>query len=47
MPKETSIFLSSSYEDLIEHRRKVLHALAQLKRQVESMEYFGAKPSIR
>jgi len=44
MNKETAIFLSSTWEDLKDHRRAVLHMLAQLKRQVESMEYFGARP---
>ncbi len=43
MNKETSVFLSSTWEDLKEHRRTVLHSLAQFKREYESMEYFNAR----
>jgi Domain of unknown function (DUF4062) len=44
MPKGTVIFLSSTWNDLVEHRKAVLFTLARLKKQVESMEYFGAMP---
>ncbi|HYX71675.1 MAG TPA: DUF4062 domain-containing protein [Nitrososphaera sp.] len=43
MSKETAVFLSSTWEDLEEHRRLVLHTLAKFKRQVTGMEYFGAR----
>ena len=43
MSKETTVFLSSTWEDLEEHRRIVLHTLAKFKRQVTGMEYFGAR----
>jgi hypothetical protein len=44
MSKGTVIFLSSTWNDLVEHRKAVLFTLARLKKQVESMEYFGAMP---
>lgn len=44
MTSETSIFLSSTWKDLEEHRKAVLFILARLKKQVESMEYFGSMP---
>lgn len=41
MEKPTNIFLSSTWEDLQEHRVAILHALSSLKREVESMEYWA------
>jgi Domain of unknown function (DUF4062) len=38
------IFLSSTYEDLIEHRQVAAKALGQLDLQVRGMEIFGARP---
>lgn len=43
MNERSTIFLSSSWEDLKDHRECVLQALFQLKRQVDCMEYFGAR----
>jgi hypothetical protein len=40
MSKDTTVFLSSTSEDLKEHREGVLHALIRFKRQVSGMEYF-------
>ncbi|MCI0412451.1 DUF4062 domain-containing protein [bacterium] len=42
MSDQTTVFVSSSWADLEVHRRAVLQALAQLKKHVEAMEYFGA-----
>jgi hypothetical protein len=44
MSKETTVFLSSTWEDLEEHRRLVLLTLAKFKRQAIGMEYVGARP---
>lgn len=43
MSKEPIVFLSSTYEDLEEHRQAILRMLARFKRQVTGMEYFGAR----
>jgi len=43
MAKETTVFLSSTFEDLKEHREVVLRTLAKFKRQVAGMEYFGSR----
>lgn len=40
MSDKTLIFLSSTYEDLKEHRQVLLRALASLKQEVEAMEYW-------
>ena len=38
------VFLSSTYDDLIEHRKVATEALEQLGQQVGRMEIFGARP---
>jgi hypothetical protein len=38
------IFVSSTFEDLIDHRREVDAVLARLSTQFVGMEYFGARP---
>jgi|SRR5680860_64562 len=38
------VFLSSTYEDLIEHRQKAIEALERLGPQVRGMEKFVAQP---
>jgi 8-oxo-dGTP pyrophosphatase MutT (NUDIX family) len=38
------VFLSSTYIDLVEHRKAVIEALERLGQQVERMEVFGARP---
>lgn len=37
-----SVFLSSTFADLQEHRKSVFHVLQRLKALLEAMEYFGA-----
>ena len=37
-------FLSSTYDDLVEHREKAANAIARLEQQVVRMEVFGARP---
>ncbi len=39
------IFISSTYEDLEEHRRAVIDAILQLREQPIAMENFGAHPT--
>jgi hypothetical protein len=39
------IFISSTYEDLKEHRRAVRDAILQLGHHPIAMEYFGARPT--
>lgn len=39
-------FLSSTYSDLIEHRRMAAEALRQLGYEVAQMELFGARPQV-
>lgn len=38
------VFVSSTYRDLVEHRRAVAEALERLGLQLERMEAFGARP---
>ena len=38
------VFLSSTFEDLTEHRKAVLEVLHRMKADVEAMEYFGSRP---
>jgi hypothetical protein len=38
------VFLSSTYEDLTEHRRAVLDVLTRFEAVVKGMEFFGARP---
>jgi aryl carrier-like protein len=40
------IFLSSTYSDLLEHRRAVLHVLQRMRTLIEAMEYFGSDSEI-
>src|SRR5580693_1532549 len=44
MPAKVSVFLCSTYSDLVEERQGVLEAIRQVQLQHESMEYFGARP---
>jgi hypothetical protein len=44
MPAKVSVFLCSTYNDLVEERQRVLEAIRRLQLQHESMEYFGARP---
>jgi Domain of unknown function (DUF4062) len=39
------IFISSTYEDLRDHRRAVIDAILQLREQPIAMESFGAHPT--
>jgi hypothetical protein len=39
-----SIFVGSTYSDLIEYRKSVMETLHKLKTIVNGMEYFGSKP---
>ena len=43
MSGEATVFLSSTYEDLEEHRQVILLMLARFKRHATGMEYFGAR----
>jgi len=38
------VFLSSTYRDLIEHRRRVADAIDRLGHRILRMETFGARP---
>jgi hypothetical protein len=38
------IFISSTYDDLIDHRKAVIDAILRLGHQPIAMEYFGSKP---
>jgi len=38
------VFLSSTFEDLTEHRKAVLEVLHRMKADVQAMEYFGSRP---
>ena len=38
--KKITIFLSSTFEELKEHREKIIHGLQKLKQTVDSMEYW-------
>lgn len=38
------VFLSSNYDDLINHRKAVVNALERLDFHVKRMEVFGAQP---
>jgi Domain of unknown function (DUF4062) len=42
--KTDSIFISSTWEDLKEHRAMVIESLQKLQARVHCMEYFGASP---
>lgn len=44
MTKQVKVFLSSTWQDLEEHRRILIDNLHQLKARVEAMEFFGASP---
>lgn len=44
MSQFISVFICSTYADLIEERRAAIDSIAQLKLQHESMEFFGARP---
>ena len=41
---KVTVFLCSTYSDLVDERQGVLNAIRQLQLQHESMEYFGARP---
>ena len=43
-PKLFNVFLSSTYEDLTDHRQKAIEALHRLQTGVTAMEYFCASP---
>jgi len=45
MVDKSSIFISSTFEDLKNHRDQLLFSLASLKQQVEAMEYWGPSSS--
>lgn len=38
------IFVSSTFEDLREHRTAVDHILQRLEQQYQGMEFFGSRP---
>lgn len=40
------IFLSSTYSDLLEHRRSVLYVLQRMRALIEAMEYFGSDSEV-
>ena len=42
--KNMRTFLSSTYVDLIEHRKAAIDAIERLGHQVRRMEIFGARP---
>ena len=44
MKRSLTVFLCSTYSDLIEERANVIDAISRLKLQHESMEFFGARP---
>jgi len=39
------IFISSTYDDLIEHRKAVREAILRLGHRPIAIEYFGARPT--
>lgn len=41
----STIFLSSTWEDLKEHRKIVIEDLTRFKLNIEGMEFFGASPA--
>jgi hypothetical protein len=45
MKRSLTVFLCSTYSDLIEERTNVIDAVSRLKLQHESMEFFGARPN--
>jgi hypothetical protein len=38
-----NIFISSTYEDLSEHRKSITYVLTRMKRQFSAMEFFGSR----
>ena len=38
------VFVSSTFKDLVEHRKAVREVLHRMKTDVDAMEYFGARP---
>ena len=45
MKRSLTVFLCSTYSDLVEERTNVIDAISRLKLQHESMEFFGARPN--
>jgi hypothetical protein len=45
MKESLTVFLCSTYSDLVEERAAVLGAIQRLKLQHDSMEFFGARPT--
>ncbi len=45
MKRSLTVFLCSTYSDLLEERSNVIDAISRLKLQHESMEFFGARPN--
>ena len=43
-PMKKTVFISSTYQDLAEHRRAVWQALEEFDVSVRGMEQFGARP---
>jgi hypothetical protein len=39
------VFLSSTYSDLVDHRKAAAEALERLGQQVGRMEIFGSRPN--
>jgi TIR domain/Domain of unknown function (DUF4062) len=44
MKRSLTVFLCSTYSDLVEERTNVIDAISRLKLQHDSMEFFGARP---
>lgn len=45
MKRSLTVFLCSTYSDLIDERTAVIDAITRLKLQHDSMEFFGARPN--
>ncbi|MGO9116550.1 MAG: DUF4062 domain-containing protein [Desulfomonilaceae bacterium] len=45
MKRSLTVFLCSTYSDLVEERTAVIDAIGRLKLQHDSMEFFGARPN--